>query len=817
MSAAARRFKPSSVLLPVVAPVVVFIHGLLGRALIAPNDGYQLNLPLRVLAARVWRTGHLPAWNEFEFSGYPILATAQAGVFYPPHALYVVLGPLAANNLSIVVHFALAGGGAWLLARRLCHDDVAAAVGGLAFGLSGFLFGHVGHQNMLESAAWMPWVFLGYELVLERFTAARLALGGGALALSLFAGHAQMPFLILLALGVYGAALAALDVGGRVRPLLAGVAVAAVGFALAGPQVVPIARILETTSRSGLGFEDAMSFSFPVSHLTLVLFPLAFGAQVASGPISALYRGEWNLIELSGYPGLAAVVLATASVPLARRERRVVAFLLAACFGLLLALGSAAPLGRVVYELPIFGGFRAWGRAVLVVDLAVAMLAAYGTVALRAVAWPGRRTAVRCSLTSAAVLVGIALVLPHVDGVGRLLGDGGDRAFAFGLPLGAAVIAAAAAAGLERLPRAATIAMVSVVAVDLVASYGLLADWRTGSPPVQRVDRDYASDAHALFGEVAPAPGGVDRAAIVGTQGASLVGPYASRAGPFDAPKVTVALRVRSISGYDTLVPSDYLEAVGGMTPWGDVESGALIGDGSDVLDVLRVTTVVFDPGSVPAAERLGPARRLRAGLHRVDRRPLLPDAYLVGAVEERAKTDVVAALHGALPWEPAERAFVDRRCDACRRMDRPGAAGTVRPVARRSGAIDVTVDAVSPSLLVVSEAWFPGWRADVDGDRVEVVRANGLVLGVPVGPGRHVVRLRYRTPGLRAGVVLAATTIGGLLALGWAQRRFLGLLLGGRAPEPGEEGGGATGPGDEGDEEAGHAERVLEIERVVE
>ena len=735
----------------------MFVHGLLGRALIAPHDGYQLNLPLRVLTARIWRTGHLPVWNEYEFSGYPILATAQAGVLYPPHVLYVVLGPLAANNLSVVLHFALAGVGAWALARRLCQDEVAAAVGGLAFGLSGFLFGHVGHQNMLESAAWMPWVFLGYELVLERMTAARLVLGGGALTLSLLAGHAQMPFLIVLALGVYAVALAALSEGRRIRVLAAGAAIVAVGFALAAPQVVPIAQILGTTSRSGLTFDDAMSFSFPPSHLTLVLFPLAFGAQVASGPISELYRGQWNLVELSGYPGLAAIVLAAASVVLARRERRVVAFLVTALFGLLLALGSSTPIGRIVYELPVFGGFRAWGRAVLIVDLAVAMLAAYGTHVLRTAASAQQRAAVRWAVTTAAVLGAVAFVLPHIGAVGRFLGDPGDRPVAFGLPLVAALVAACAAVAFQRLPRAAVVAVVAVVAIDLIASYGLFADWRTGSPQLRRFDRDFSGDSAALFGDVAAAPGGVDRAAVAGVPANSLVGPYASNIGPFDAPKVTIALGVRSISGYDTLVPRDYLDAVGGMSPWGDVDSNGLVGDGSDVLDVLRVTTLVVDPPP---------------NIERVDRVPRLPEAYVVGAVERRSRRDVVAALRGNVPWDPAEVALVDRECGACRDLHRPGSLGSVRRAERRAGAMDFVVDTPTRGLLVVSEAWFPGWHAEVDGSGVGVVRANGLVLGVPVPPGHHVVELRYRTPGLRVGVAIATATVVGLLGLAWTQRR---------------------------------------------
>jgi hypothetical protein len=56
---------------------------LTGRSL-AVGDGYVLNLPLHVLATRALQAGHLPFWNFFSFSGSPLLALGEAGIFYPP-------------------------------------------------------------------------------------------------------------------------------------------------------------------------------------------------------------------------------------------------------------------------------------------------------------------------------------------------------------------------------------------------------------------------------------------------------------------------------------------------------------------------------------------------------------------------------------------------------------------------------------------------------------------------------------------------------------------------------------------------------------
>ncbi|HET8540808.1 MAG TPA: YfhO family protein [Anaeromyxobacter sp.] len=80
---------------------------------------------------------------------------------------------------------------------------------------------------------------------------------------------------------------------------------------------------------------------------------------------------------------------------------------------------------------------------------------------------------------------------------------------------------------------------------------------------------------------------------------------------------------------------------------------------------------------------------------------------------------------------------------------------------------VHVDVSGEAPALLVLSDQYAPGWSVDVDGAPAEIVRANDLVRGVWVAPGRHAVTFRYRTPGLLAGVAIALC-IGCVLAT-WA------------------------------------------------
>jgi hypothetical protein len=79
-------------------------------------------------------------------------------------------------------------------------------------------------------------------------------------------------------------------------------------------------------------------------------------------------------------------------------------------------------------------------------------------------------------------------------------------------------------------------------------------------------------------------------------------------------------------------------------------------------------------------------------------------------------------------------------------------------------------------SIARVNVAPFRGWTARVDGRAAPVEPSRDGRLSVPVPPGRHEIALRFRPPGLTAGLVVSGASA--LLAL------FLAWPRGGRTPE---------------------------------
>ena len=73
---------------------------------------------------------------------------------------------------------------------------------------------------------------------------------------------------------------------------------------------------------------------------------------------------------------------------------------------------------------------------------------------------------------------------------------------------------------------------------------------------------------------------------------------------------------------------------------------------------------------------------------------------------------------------------------------------------------VEVTLEAPTAGVLVVNEAWYPGWEATVDGVAAEVFRVNGFVRGVAVPAGAEAVSMSFRPSDGRA--------LRWLLLLGW-------------------------------------------------
>jgi len=91
-----------------------------------------------------------------------------------------------------------------------------------------------------------------------------------------------------------------------------------------------------------------------------------------------------------------------------------------------------------------------------------------------------------------------------------------------------------------------------------------------------------------------------------------------------------------------------------------------------------------------------------------------------------------------------------------------------------RYGADHVVIEAdpAADGLLIVSDLFYPGWKAAVDGRPVEILRANYLMRAIPVPAGKHIIEMRYDPRSFKIGLILSALGCVAVAGLLWTHRR---------------------------------------------
>ena len=85
---------------------------------------------------------------------------------------------------------------------------------------------------------------------------------------------------------------------------------------------------------------------------------------------------------------------------------------------------------------------------------------------------------------------------------------------------------------------------------------------------------------------------------------------------------------------------------------------------------------------------------------------------------------------------------------------------------------VEVEAELPRPGILVLSESWFPGWVASVDGAPAEILHADYVLRGVALPAGPHRVRFEYRPVSVRIGAGLTLLGVCSVLGLVWSDRR---------------------------------------------
>ncbi|HXW69476.1 MAG TPA: hypothetical protein VEJ88_07680, partial [Dissulfurispiraceae bacterium] len=303
-------------------------------------DAADAFYPYLFSVSTAYRNMEIPLWNPFFFNGYPLFANIQAQTFYPLNFLFFPFTSFTPYvvQLSLILHFLLAGVFMYLLGRNYFENRWACALSATVYMLSGFMVGHMEHLTIIESMAWFPLVFLLFEKALAQKNLFFSLLAGFFFGISILAGHPQtchIMYFILFIHALYRIATQFIKEKTHAALLKSGLVLlvfSIAGLLISAVQVVPTLELAKASTRAGaLPFEfAARSGQLSLNDLSILILPNYFGA--VTGP----YWGGIDISQNLLYTGIVPLFLAGFVLINVKKNYDIIYFFLMMIFSLLL-------------------------------------------------------------------------------------------------------------------------------------------------------------------------------------------------------------------------------------------------------------------------------------------------------------------------------------------------------------------------------------------------------------------------------------------------------------------------------------------------
>ena len=316
-------------------------------------DNLNLFYPYKQLSIDLMKIGIVPFWNPYNFTGSPLMADFQSAIFYPLNIFYLLLPMIDAWSVMVFIQSILAGIFTFLFLSSLPIQKTAAIFGAITFAFSGEMIVWMGdHLVASHTILWLP-------LILYAIERRRLILCVLALTFAIFAGFAQPLVYVFVVSFVY--ALYRRAPWQIYSAFLLSIGIGAI-------QLLPTFELFVLSPRRtgdvGYLFDQ---FLMPLSHLISYLAPDYLGNPATYNYLGGGYHESMLSI------GVVPLLL----IFLVRRNSTVKFFWIVA--GLSLLLGLNLPFVRWFYDLgiPLVSTFVP-SRIFFINSFALSVLAAFG-------------------------------------------------------------------------------------------------------------------------------------------------------------------------------------------------------------------------------------------------------------------------------------------------------------------------------------------------------------------------------------------------------------------------------------------------------
>jgi uncharacterized membrane protein YfhO len=709
----------------------------------------------------------MPLWNPYVFGGTPFVGTLQSSIFYPLNLIFAVLPIAPAMNWSIALHLVLSGVFTYYLLRHYGVSSFGATLAGIVYTFSAPQIMHIyaGHLNVLTSMVWTPLMFLLLDRMLKENHFKYSLLLGLTIALQFLAGQPQYVFYTMISLTLYFLFHTVFTGTERhgfrmIRsPFILFMSAVLIGIAISSVQILPTFEMTQYSTREDLSYEWVSQFSFPPGHLITYLIPGFFGDM-----LKVPYWGKNYLWEMSAYIGIAPLLFAVAAV--FRSKNRVVWFFAGlAVISVILALGKYTPMLKFAYAyVPGFNLFRGNSKFIFLNAFSLAVLSGFGWDAViqstKHLTDKGVRTILVVVAVSCAALILILLQSFDITWFREAITASVSSGDFYSDP-GQFMRAGFERVALEAFRGGARIALGLVIVTSLglfLYSYGWLNNKKTimllmlaivvfdlfafGSRYMVTFDCNDAfwdKDAVSFLNQ----DKGRFRVIAPGTEANS-----------------GMANRIETLSGYDTIMIkrySEYINLSQSQSPaapnlWVDITHLSRLTDLFNAKYILLNAKTGLEGNSFKRVFRNGVSevyQNLNA----------FPRAFVVHGAKFISDKQAIFQELTSKDFDPGSYTILEEEL-----IDFPNVPSNHSPqpeiVSYASNRIMIEANLNHPGLLVLGDAYYPGWKAFVDGRETTIYKANYVMRAVKLPKGRHSVEFYYDPASFKVGALISVLAL---------------------------------------------------------
>jgi hypothetical protein len=714
--------------------------------------------PFKMYSIDVLKNRFFPLWNPLSFCGSPLFANFQSNILYPLSFFYFIFPFHLSWSFLIILQPLLAAVFTYFFLRNLGIDKLSSFLGGIIYAFSGFFIIWLEYNIHGHVAVFIPLLFLLVDKFLEKkIWGPFFSL---ILAIQIFAGYPQVTFYSLLFVIFYFFYRLFEKKEDKKNIFKNGVIFAlflVLGFLLAAIQLLPGFELLRLSQRLFEGIPGGESLSFlPWPHLITLFAPDFFG-NPATG--NFWFMGDYT--NTVGYVGIASLILAFLGLIWGEKTEKWFFFFLIIIVFLYVLPTPFASLARKINFFAL--GAASSTRALVITNFALAVLAAFGFELL----WRGEeikkkisRVPFYCLVVLFGVGFGVFLSKKIFIHYGKFFNDYPEVNQTINswvenlevslrnlvIPFGVSFCLLVIFLMIGKIKKIKKLFLIFLLFI-LIAEI-----FRFGWKYIPFTKKEL------LFPKTPVIEFLINQKK-----------PFRILGGDVIPMNMWAAFGLESPAGYDAVYPLRYAQFL-------NVVNGGKVGDSvsrygdikrfdSPLIDLTNTKYILalkrdkfrhIDPGGKRASDFQLPKLKLvfeDKTVEVLENIQVLPRAFLVYDYQVESREDKIFEMLLDSKFDLKKKIVLEEQVSGTLRE---GNVNEVSYLEEINGNSKVLVNHDGDGLLFVSDSYYPGWKAYLDGKETKIYRANYTFRAVFVPKGKHTVDFIYKPKSFRIGMVIS-------------------------------------------------------------